>query len=72
VTPAQPAIMPDSLRPWNGRCKQTTRFLPFDGAADFVADAEARRRHFCDKNIRLSQPVEIAIVNVAIGKILTG
>ena len=40
-------------------------FAPFDSAADFVANAKARRRHFRDKDISLSQPLEIAIVNVA-------
>jgi len=38
---------------------------PFDSAPDFVANAEARRRYFGDKDICLSQPLEIAIVNVA-------
>ena len=43
---------------------------PFDGAADFVADAETWRGHFRDEDIGASQPGDVAIVNLAIGEVL--
>ena len=45
---------------------------PFHRAANLIAHAQAGRGHFSDQHIRAAQPLQIAIVDDAIGESLAG